>query len=137
MVVLVSNLSYGIASPFLPQTLEDKGIDSTWTGLIFGVFAIASFLASLCIGKVLDKVSHRFILAIGSILMGLSIFGFNFIIDIEGEANGILLALALRMVQGAANGMITTVSYSFASTAYNEDELLTILGLVETSAGVG
>ena len=41
------------------------------------------------------------------------------------------------MGQGAANGMITTSGYSFASTAYNEDELLTILGLIEASVGAG
>ena len=133
----MANLSYGIASPFLPQILEDKGIDSTWTGLIFGVFAIAAFVASLCIGKVLDKVGHKLIVTIGSILMGLSIFSFNFMLDIDEELSVILLSLALRMVQGAANGMITTASYSFASSAYNEDELLTILGLVEASVGAG
>lgn len=98
MVDLVSNISYGIAAPFLPQILEDKGIESTWTGLIFAVFAITGLITSLCIGKVLDHVGHRVITTIGSILMGLSIFGFSFIEDLEEKAYVIALALALRMV---------------------------------------
>eukprot|EP00353_Schmidingerella_taraikaensis_P006822 CAMPEP_0185568234 /NCGR_PEP_ID=MMETSP0434-20130131/1255_1 /TAXON_ID=626734 ORGANISM="Favella taraikaensis, Strain Fe Narragansett Bay" /NCGR_SAMPLE_ID=MMETSP0434 /ASSEMBLY_ACC=CAM_ASM_000379 /LENGTH=67 /DNA_ID=CAMNT_0028182679 /DNA_START=119 /DNA_END=318 /DNA_ORIENTATION=+ len=64
---------YGLAAPFLPALLEERGVASTWTGLIFGIYAISMVVFSLITGKIVDKVGHNKIMAIGTFVMALSI----------------------------------------------------------------
>ena len=79
LVIFVSNTIYGLASPFLPTVLEEKEIDSVWTGIIFAAYAVASIFASLAAGKLLDKIGHNKILCAGCALMAGSIACFGLI----------------------------------------------------------
>jgi hypothetical protein len=40
-MLFMTNTIYGLASPFLPILLVDAGVDSTWIGLIFAMYAVA------------------------------------------------------------------------------------------------
>ena len=77
-VLFLSNTIYGLASPFLPVLLESRGIKETWTGLIFASYAIAYCIMAPIIGMLIDKVRHNRIMALGILLMSLSIASFGF-----------------------------------------------------------
>ena len=79
----LANNIYGLAAPFLPKLLEEKGIEPIWTGLIFAAFAIAYIFASVIAGKIVDRVSHTLIMFIGSLLMAVSIAAFSIVFNLE------------------------------------------------------
>ena len=103
VLVLISQFfsatMYGLASPFLPTVFEEKDIPSIWTGVIFSIYAVASMIVSLFVGKILDKVSHRTIITSGCFIMGLSVSGFGFIERFSTEYC-IALSILLRIGQG-------------------------------------
>ena len=72
----ISNTEYSLPSPFLPDQLKEKGVES-WTGLIFSVYAITSVITSLFVGKLLNKIRHRKMITAGSSLLAFSIIGFG------------------------------------------------------------
>ena len=99
-VLFLSNTIYGLASPFLPVLLESRGIKETWTGLIFASYAIAYCIMAPIIGMLIDKVRHNRIMALGILLMSLSIASFGFGIYIESNEGLVAVAITLRMCQG-------------------------------------
>ena len=72
-MTFLSNTIYGLAAPFLPQLLEEKGINPTWTGLIFAAFAIAFNFSSLIAAKIVDSISHARIMFASTLLMSGSV----------------------------------------------------------------
>ena len=103
LLLFASNTIYGLASPFLPTFFEDRGISSTWTGMIFAAYAIASTIVSLLSGKCLDKVGHNKIMLFGGLLMSASIVSFGLITRIESNVYLIAVAIFLRVCQGKFN----------------------------------
>ena len=69
LIVFLANTLYGLASPFLPPLLEERGIASSWTGLIFASYAIGVTIVAPIVGQVIDKFGHKKIMAAGIILM--------------------------------------------------------------------
>ena len=112
---LLSATIYGLASPFLPQTLEEKSVDTVWTGIIFSSMAVATILTSLFCGRIIDRIGHNRVIFFGCILMAGSIASFGLIEGMSNKRYIIGLAIVLRVCQGAAAGMINTAAYSFVS----------------------
>jgi len=127
---------YGLAAPFLPALLEERGVASTWTGLIFGIYAISMVVFSLITGKIVDKVGHNKIMAIGTFVMALSIVSFAAAIYIDDNLLIIAFIVALRVLQGGASGLITTTSFSFMTQAY-PDDIEQVVAYVEIVVGIG
>ena len=75
----MTNLIYGLAAPFLPTMLNDRGVAETWTGLIFAIYAVSSMVTSLFVGKTIGNNRHRKMITCGTILMGISIAGFGLV----------------------------------------------------------
>ena len=100
LTTFLSNTIYGLAAPFLPQLLEAKGIEPTWTGLIFAAYAIATIFVSLIAGKIVDRVSHAWIMFIGTLLMSGSIAAFSIAFDLEENWEIIAFSIGLRLAQG-------------------------------------
>lgn len=69
LILLLCNINFCLAAPFLPLFLDDRGISSTWTGIIFAIFSVASTITSILIGKVVDRVGHKPLLAISTLFM--------------------------------------------------------------------
>ena len=100
LVLFFANLNYSLAEPFLPLFLESRGVGSTWIGFIFSIFAVASTLTSLLIGKVVDRVGHGKVIISSIFLCAVSVFGFGFINQLESNVNIILIASLLRVGSG-------------------------------------
>ena len=104
VIILVTafliNTMYGLAAPFLPALLEDAGVASSWTGLIFGIYPISGVFCSLITGKCVDKVGHNKVMSLGAVVMTLSIFSFAAAIEFSKPSIVIAYSLLLRIVQG-------------------------------------
>ena len=97
LVLFVSNTIYGLASPFLPNELEEKGIAPVWTGIIFSSYAVATIFVSILTGLLLEKVGHNKIITFGSLLMSASITCFGFIAELNDKLEIIVISIALRV----------------------------------------
>lgn len=96
VVLMMTNMIYGLASPFLPTLLDDSGIKETWTGIIFAIYAIAVMIASLFVGKLIDKVGYRNMVSAGVIIMSASICGFGLVYRVTDKTVIIVSFLLLR-----------------------------------------
>ncbi|MCR9140964.1 MAG: MFS transporter [bacterium] len=91
-----------------------------FSGVIFGVYLLASILASVIAGTYIDRHGPR-----GAFAFGLS----SFALGLLGAtlANSIELLIAARAVQGAGGGLLLTVAYASINIAYDEGERPAIL----------
>ena len=100
LTITSSNVIYGLASPFLPNLLEQKGIASTWTGIIFAVYAVALTIVSIVVGQFLDRLGHAKVMTAGCVLMSLSCGSFGLVKYVDGKQAIIACAIILRILQG-------------------------------------
>ena len=133
---LGTSTNYCLSTPFLPIFLEDRGISSTWIGIIFAIFAVASTIASIVAGKIVDKVGHKVVLNRSILLMTVCTVTFGLINKIEAESFVIVVACLLRFGQGSAYGAVNTVVFSFAAQAY-PDEVEKLISILEGATGIG
>ena len=95
-VLLLSNTIYGLASPFLPRLLEERGISESWTGLIFATYAVAYMFSSPVIGLLVDRTGHSLLMTTGIVLMAGSIASFGTAINMDSNEKLIGLSIGLR-----------------------------------------
>ena len=117
-ITFIQNTIYGLASPFMPVVLQEKGISSGMTGVIFAVYAVASVLSSIVIGMYMDQVGHRCVIIFGTLLMAISIASFGLIEDMTDYAIVLAIAITSRSFESAASGLMNTAVYSYSALAY-------------------
>ena len=135
-MLFIANSIYALAAPFLPVELEAKGISSSMTGVIFAIYAVASVFAALVCGMYLDLFGHRCMLIFGSLLMAASIACFGVIENMTDKTVISVLAVALRIFQGVASGVINTSVYSYAAQVY-PDQVEKVVSMGEGFVGIG
>ena len=136
LIVFLANTIYGLASPFLPPLLEERGIDTSWTGLIFASYAIGVTLSAPIVGTVIEKFGHRKIMATGVLLMAACCGTISMAKYLDSNGAIIGAGVALRFFQGCASAMINTCSYSYAALAYT-DNVDKVIALLESTSGIG
>ena len=95
-----TNTIYGLASPFLPALLEEAGVDSVMTGLIFASYAIAVTIVSPIVGMQLSNFEQRKIMSFGCILMAISCASFGRVEYTTDTTIVVAFAIGLRLLQG-------------------------------------
>ena len=102
---LTSNTSYSVCSPLLPIEFERLGIESSWIGVTFSVYALGMIIVSPIVGKYMDIFSARNIMGLGLAVMGFAFIGFGFIHDMENKMTIILISCTLRFIHGIGCNM--------------------------------
>ena len=99
----------------------------------------------------IEHVGQPNLLGFGLTLMGLSVFSFGYVKQIQDQATVICMSLFLRFVQGKfknpllnafvvglASAILNTSSYSFASLIYPDKEKLeSAISMLEATSGIG
>ena len=96
MIIWINSV-YALASLFLPKVFEDKEIDGFYVGLVFSMYSIACVVISPIVGKIIKRVGFANLIAIGLVLMGISIAPTGYLKHIASNEYSIMLALVLRM----------------------------------------
>ena len=86
-----------------------------FSGVIFGVYLLASILATVFAGEHIDRRGPA--VSFGA---GLALFAAGLIF--AGTAQSIEIFIAARALQGAGGGLLLTVAYATVNVAYNENE---------------
>ncbi|WP_431031100.1 MFS transporter [Plantibacter sp. RU18] len=86
-------------SPFYPQFAEQLGLLPVATTLIFAVYAFTMLVALLLTGSISDTVGRRPVIAVGSVLLAVSLAVFWL-------SESLTMLLVARSLQGVAAGVL-------------------------------
>lgn len=119
MLDFVVMCNYSMPLPFFPGVATTHyHLTKTEIGMVFGAFAIGSFLASVTFGKAMGSVKKKTLLKMCLILAILSTAGFGTIIHFQDKTVFLVLAMVLRFVAGCAAGGVCTLICSLLPVFY-------------------
>ncbi len=104
--MFTSILGIGIIVPFLSLYATDMGASGIWLGMIFTGYGLASTIVTPIAGRLSDRRGRKRFLMIGLFIYSLTSLGYIYAV------NAPQLAL-VRLVQGAAGGMIFPVALAY------------------------
>jgi len=106
LAMFTSILGIGIITPFLSLYATEMDASGIWLGLIFTGYGLASTITNPIAGRLSDRSGRKRFLMIGLFIYAISALGYIYAI------NPLQLSL-VRLVQGAAGGMIFPVALAY------------------------
>jgi len=113
--IFASMLGAGIISPLLPLYADSLGATGIWIGTIFAGFSISRAIFMPIIGRLSDRSGRKLFICIG--LFSYAIISLGYI----WAGNVSQLAL-VRLIQGAAAGMIIPIAQAYVGEISPEGE---------------
>jgi multidrug resistance protein len=104
--MFTSILGIGIITPFLSLYATEMEASGIWLGMIFTGYGLASTITNPIAGRLSDRSGRKRFLMIGLFIYALSSLGYIYAV------NPLQLSL-VRLVQGAAGGMIFPVALAY------------------------
>jgi len=104
--IFTSMLGVGIISPLLPLYAENLGATGIWIGIVFGGFAISRAIITPVVGRLSDRSGRKLLLSIGLLASGIISLGYIW-------ANSISQLTLVRLIHGAASGMIQPIAQAY------------------------
>lgn len=135
-IVILCNTWYSFVIPFLPLELENKKVDETYFGYIFGAFSIGLILSSLYVPFLYKKFTRKSVLMWGIILMSIPIIGFGLALYMTNATRIVVFWWVLRFIQGVGNAFINWSAYSTVSILYPHNRMTYVI-ILESMIGVG
>ena len=132
LCVFSSMLGVGIIVPLLPLYAESMGATGIWLGIIFGAFSISRAIFMPIFGRLSDRSSRKWFICIG--LLGYSIISLGYI-----WADSISQLTFVRLIHGAASGMIIPIALAYVGNISPEGEEGKWMGYFNAAlfAGIG
>jgi MFS family permease len=119
--VFASMLGAGIIAPLLPLYAEKMGATGIWIGIVFASFSVSRALIMPIAGRLSDRHGRKVFLSIG--LLSYSIISLGYI-----WASNVLQLTLVRVIQGAAGGMIIPIAQACVGDISPEGEEGTWMG---------
>ena len=123
-------VAYSVCVPVLPDLARKLGASPTAIGLLFASFAVTLLIVSVPMGALSDRTG-RTVPLVGSML---ALAGATLLF---AHADSLLLLVAARMVQGAADGVAWAVGFALIADAYGPEERGRVMGYVMSGTSVG
>jgi MFS family permease len=104
--IFSSMLGMGIIVPLLPLYAENLGATGIWIGTIFAAFAISNAVATPIMGRLSDRSGRKLLLSIGLLAYAIISLGYMW-------ADSVIQLTLVRLVQGAAGGMVIPIAQAY------------------------
>ena len=121
VIIFIVNTAYSLIPLFMPLKLAEKGVSRQQTGLVFGMYALAIVVVSPLIGRVIGKIGHANLIALGIANMGLALLAYSLIDRIESTKLIFAGSLVFRIIQGASSSCVQTSIYSIATNMHPQN----------------
>lgn len=128
--------SVSLQAPFFPREAELKGATPSQYGLVFGVFELVVIIMSPIYGKLIPKISPKFLITSGVLVGGGACCIFGVLDYIPAGKMYIAMAFVVRIFEGFGAAALMTASFTIIAAAFPEN-IATSFSLVETSFGFG
>jgi len=119
--VFASMLGVGIIAPLLPLYAENMGATGIWIGIIFAGFSVSRAIIMPIAGRLSDRHGRKLFLSIGLLVYSITSLGYIW-------ATSILQLTLVRLIQGAAAGMIIPIAQAYVGDISPEGEEGTWMG---------
>ena len=114
-VIVIEGLIYGLASPFLPGVLEEKGISTFTTGIIFA--ASPAIIVCMLTGPALEKIGHVRMLGWGAMTVAVGSTCLGVLPFLDNKAVIVTLCITFRFLQDIGGAMFCVSTYSYVSVS--------------------
>ena len=130
--VFSSMLGVGIIVPFLPLYASSMGATGIGLGIIFAGFSVSRALFMPIIGRLSDRRGRKLFICLGLLIYAIISLGYIW-------ANSVLQLTLVRLIQGAAAGMIMPIAQAYIGDISPEGEEGKWMGYFHTAffAGFG
>ncbi len=108
-------LGMGIISPLLPLYAENMGATGIWLGVIFAGFSISRAIVMPIIGRLSDRNGRKLFICIGLFIYAIISPGYIW-------ADNVSQLALVRLIQGAAAGMIIPIAQAYVGDISPEGE---------------
>lgn len=115
LCVFSSMLGVGIIAPLLPLYAENMGATGIWIGVIFAGFSISRAIFLPIIGGLSDRIGRKLFICIGLFIYAIISLGYIW-------ADTVSQLTAVRLIQGAAAGMIIPIAQAYVGDISPEGE---------------
>jgi len=119
--VFSSMLGVGIIAPILPLYADDLGATGIWLGMIFAGFSISRAIFMPIIGRLSDRTGRKVFICIGLLIYSIISLGFIW-------ADSVSQLTLVRLIQGAAAGMIIPIAQAYVGDISPEGKEGTWMG---------
>ncbi|XP_070535327.1 MFS-type transporter SLC18B1-like [Ptychodera flava] len=128
-------ISFSILAPFFPTEANRMGASDTIVGLVFGCFALITFVSSPIFGKFLPQIDAKFLFLSGSFTCGVSVIIFGFLDKLNPGTEFIVFCFIVRLVEGVGASASATAGIAIVAQTF-PDNVSTTLGLLQISRGL-
>ncbi|XP_052763725.1 MFS-type transporter SLC18B1-like [Mya arenaria] len=136
LVNFCATCCFSLLAPFFPLEAKRKGASQTIVGMIFGCFELVIVITSPIFGSYISKIGCKFMYVAGIFVCGTCAILFG-TLDMSPDGDMfIVMCFLCRSVE--ALGCSALVTALFAVLAHEfPDNVITVMGLLETSSGLG
>ena len=130
--IFSSMLGAGIIAPLLPLYAENLGATGIWLGVIFGGFSLSRTVFLPVFGRLSDRSGRKWFICVGLLLYAIISLGYIW-------ADSVFQLILVRLIQGAASGMILPIAQAYIGDISPEGEEGTWMGYFNAAffAGFG
>ncbi len=128
--IFSSMLGVGIIAPLLPLYAENLGATGVWLGIIFAGFSISRAIFMPIIGRLSDRYGRKLFLVIGLFAYSVTSLGYIW-------AGDVYQLTLVRLIQGAAAGMIIPIAQAYVGDISPQGEEGTWMGYFNTAFFTG
>lgn len=119
--VFTALIGMGVIIPLIPIYVEQMGVTGIWIGVLFAVYSGTRVLMAPFIGRLSDRRGRKPLLMAGLILVVVASLGYIW-------ANTLWILVLVRVVHGAAGGMIFPIAMSYVGDLSPEGKEGTWMG---------
>ena len=129
LTIFIDLLGFGIVIPILPNYAKELGGSAMWTGIVVGIYALCSFIATPIWGNLSDRYGRRPLLLYTIVFSTVAYFMFSF-------ATTIWLLLLCRAIAGLGSGNIS-VAQAYISDVSSPEKRTKMMGMIGAAFGMG
>ncbi|XP_052764721.1 MFS-type transporter SLC18B1-like [Mya arenaria] len=136
---LLCFLSLSILAPFFPLEADKKGVSTTVSGWIFGIYALVQFLTSPFFGRLMPIIGSRFMFLAGLFICGgcTLLFGVLDRVDVSGGTDMfVAYCFVTRVLLALGGTAVTNAGFVIMIKAF-PDNIATVFGIGEVFTGIG
>jgi len=137
MLFFVDSMSVWQCSPFLPNWAIDRGLNTSWLGVIFGVQMLSLLCTTLLSPILIRRSSQTAVLLTGTTMAFVSSLLTTIIPPLHTKATLGVLLILLRIMMGLGEGMMQVAGISILMRTVPESKIPLFTGLSEGMRALG
>lgn len=127
---------FSLLAPFYPAEAAKKGVSTTVTGFIFGVFELVIFLSAPIFGNYITRIGSKFMFSSGVFVCGGCAILFGVLDKCPDGTIYIVMCFCCRTIEALGCAAYITALFAITASVF-PNNVSTVVGALETFSGIG